>query len=204
MLHGYSDRIHHALAFTAKHHPGPVSRYDGHSCLIRASSVAVILARHGSDEATITASILKQLVDSCELDQLKRLHADIKRKFGETVAETVESASEPRYDPLGRERTWKAARFEYLARLQVASARAVDVVAADELHRLGAALVSVRRLGVEYLEAAGVPQPDDTRWWLGSLLEMLRRHVLWRRTDILAELARTADDLNGRLRESGY
>ena len=39
--HGYSDSIHHALAFCAKHHPGPVSRYDGHNPLLTTANVAV-------------------------------------------------------------------------------------------------------------------------------------------------------------------
>ena len=60
----YSDRIHHAFAFAAKHFPERVSRYDGQSCLIRTSSVAVVLARYGADESTIVAGILKQLVDA--------------------------------------------------------------------------------------------------------------------------------------------
>jgi len=204
MLHGYSDRIHHALAFTAKHHPGPVSRYDGHSCLIRASSVAIILARHGGDETTIVASVLKQLVDAVEFERLPSTRQAVADRFGEAVVEAVDAAAEPRFDPLGRERTWKATRFEYLDRLPLAPVRAVDIIAADELHRLGSALVSVRRLGVEYLESAGITHPEDTEWWMRSLLEVLRRHVRWRRTDVLVELARAADELGRRLRDAGF
>jgi (p)ppGpp synthase/HD superfamily hydrolase len=195
MPHGYSDRIHHALAYTVKHCPEPVSRYDGQSCLLRASNVAVILARYATDEATIVSGVLKQLVDSCPLERQRSLARDIAAKFGDPVAAIVAEAAEPRFDVLGRERTWKACRFEYLARLAVAAPRAVDVVAADEVHRLGSALVSVRRLGVEYLQTAGVPDPQDTRWWLAVLPDALRSHPAWRRPTLLDEIRQLALEL---------
>jgi hypothetical protein len=203
MLHGYCDRIHHALAFTVKHYPGPVSRYDEQSGLIRASSVAVILARYGADEPTIVAAILKQLVDGSPVDRQGPLGDTIARKFGPTIAATVAATAAPRFDVLGRERTWKACRFEYLTKLTSAPPRAVDVCVADEIHRLGAALVSVRRLGVEYLQSAGVPDPDDTRWWVQALLDSLRSHPSWRREDMLTELSFLASELHRRLGEVG-
>jgi (p)ppGpp synthase/HD superfamily hydrolase len=203
MLHGYSDRIHHALAFTVKHYPEPVSRYDGQSCLIRASSVAVILARYGADECSIVASILKQLVDACPPERHEKLLGDIGTKFGAPVAGTVAVVAEPRFDVLGRERTWKACRLEYLTRLSSATPRAVDVVVADELHRIGAALVSVRRLGVEYLQSAGVPHPEETRWWCAALGDALRSHATWRRPAMLNDFERLTDELGLRLGEVG-
>lgn len=203
MLHGYSDRIHHALAFTAKHYPEPVSRYDDHSCLIRASSVAVILARYDADEPTIVAAILKQLVDACPHERQEGLAHDIVAKFGPQVAATVAESMEPRFDVLGRERTWKACRFEYMARLASAPARAVDVAVAHEMHRLGSALVSVRRLGVEYLDVAGLPHPDDVLWWHRTLLGTLQSHANWKRTEMWQALSRLSDDLASRLRDRG-
>jgi hypothetical protein len=189
MFHGYSDRIHHALAFTAKHHPDRISRYDGHSCLIRASSVAVILARYGSDECTIVSSILKHLVDVCPFGRQASLSTEITKKFGPMVASTVEAAVHPRFDILGRERTWKAARFEQLSRLAAGSTRAVDICVADELHVVGAALVEIARLGVEYspVHEASV---EEIRWWHGAFIECVRSHPTWQRPDMLTELHR--------------
>ena len=203
MLHGYSDRIHHALAFTAKHYPEPVSRYDDHSCLIRASSVAVILARYDADEPTIVAAILKQLVDACPHERQESLTQHLERKFGAQVAAAVREAMEPRFDVLGRERTWKACRFEYMARLAGAAPRSVDVVVAHEMHQLGSALVSIRRLGVEYLEVAGLPHSDDVRWWHRTLLDTLESHAAWRRAEMCQALIRLTEDLESRLPDRG-
>ncbi len=198
----YSDRIHHALAFTAKHYPERVSRYDGQSCLIRASNVAVILARYGADECTIVSSILKLLVDACPYARQASLAEELHRKFGGPVRETVQAAAEPRFDVLGRERTWKACRLEYLSRLLTAPPRAIDVCVADELHRLGTGIAAIRRLGVEYMDPSGVPSSDDTMWWHQSLLDALRSHARWRRLEMLSELHRMAADLAQRLRTS--
>lgn len=198
----YSDRIHHALAFAAKHYPDRISRYDGHSCLIRASSVAVILARHGAEEPVIAASILKQLIDACAYPRLESLARDIVAKFGPQVATTVQAAAEPRFDVLGRERTWKTSRMEYLSRMAAAGPDPLEVCVADEIHRLGSALVSIRRLGVEYLESAGVPTPAETIWWLDMLGETLGNHGHWRRPDLLLEFRRLAAELRHRLLEA--
>jgi hypothetical protein len=198
----YSDRIHHALAFTAKRHPERISRYDGQSCMIRAASVAVILARYGADEPTIVAGVLKQLMDACDPHQQGRLRDELHRKFGGTVAETVSASAEPRFDVLGRERTWKACRLEYLSQLMAASPRTIDVCVADELHRLGSGLVAIRRLGVEYIDPSGTPSCEDTVWWHRSLLETLRAHDTWRRLDMTNELHRLSAELAHRM--SGY
>jgi hypothetical protein len=195
----YSDRIHHALAFTAKRHPDRISRYDAQSCLIRASNVAVILARYGADEPTMVAGVLKQLADACPHNDLARLQVELHRKFGATVAETVQAAVEPRYDVLGRERTWKACRLEYLARLMAAPPRAIDVCVADELFKLGSGLVAIRRLGVEYIDPSGVPSCEETMWWHQSLLDTLRGHGGWRRLDMTSDLYRLTSELANRM-----
>ncbi len=198
----YSDRIHHAFAFAAKHFPERVSRYDGQSCLIRTSSVAVVLARYGADESTIVAGILKQLVDASPYADQATLARSIMGKFGPVVAFAVGEAAEPRFDVMGRERTWKASRMEHLARIMDASEIGVDLCVAEELHRVGTALTAVRRLGVEYLEGVGTPAPEDMVWWLNSLLRTLQDHSSWRRPHMLSELDRLVTELALRVREA--
>lgn len=171
--HGYSDSIHHALAFCAKHHPGPVSRYDGHNPLLSTANVAVILARHQADDTTIVAGVLKQLIDACPHARATTLTQGIARRFGGIVASAVEAAAEPRFDPLGRERPWKAARFEVLASLSHASPRVADLWIATEIHRCGMALTDIRRLGIEYARSAAPAPPAELLWWYRALLETL-------------------------------
>jgi len=88
-------------------------------------------------------------------------------------AAAVEAAAEPRFDPLGRERAWKASRFEALERLTGASARVADIWLATEIHTCGMALTDIRRLGVEYARTAAPAPPEDLLWWHTSILEVL-------------------------------
>ncbi len=198
-LQGYSDRINHAFAFTAKHHPARVSRNDPHSCLIRTSNVAVILARHGADEATIVASVLKLLVEESGPARLDTLQGEIIRKFGTMVWQAVDQASEPRYDRFGRERSWKACKMDYLAKLTRAEPRVLDVCAATEIHLSGSALADLRRLGAEYLETIGPASTEQTLWWHGTLLEMLEHHATWTRPPMLHEFQTLAAQLAAHL-----
>ena len=186
--HGYSDSIHHALAFCAKHHPGPVSRYDGHNPLLTTANVAVILSRHQADDATIVAGILKQLVDASPQSRRPTLTQSITTRFGGLVAAAVEAATEPRFDPLGRERTWRASRFEALARLASASPRVTEIWIATEIHTCGRALTDIRRLGVEYVRSVGPAPPEELLWWYRALLEVLDNRSGECRATLLAEL----------------
>ncbi len=185
--HGYSDSIHHALAFCAKHHPGRVSRYDGHNPLLGTANVAIILSRHGAEDTTIVAAILKQLVDVSPLDRVTPLHASIAARFGGLVAAAVEAAGTPRFDPAGRERTWKVARLEVLARLTTASARVADIWMATEIHACGIALTDIRRLGAEYARSVSPAPPEDLLWWHRAVIEVLEFRSEFQGT-LLAEL----------------
>jgi (p)ppGpp synthase/HD superfamily hydrolase len=200
LQHGYSDSIHHALAFCAKHHPGPVSRYDGHNPLLSTANIAVILSRHQADDATIVAGILKQLMDATPQPRQAPLQQSIASHFGGLVAGAVEAAAEPRYDPLGRERTWKASRFEVLARLAGASPRVTDIWMATEIHICGRALTDIRRLGVEYARSVAPAPPDELVWWHRTLLEVLEARKAELRAGLLAELRALSGEVGVYLR----
>jgi HD domain-containing protein len=197
--HGYSDSIHHALAFCAKHHPGPVSRYDGHNPLLTTANVAVILSRHQADDTTIVAAILKQLVDASPQARRPTLQQSITSRFGGLVAAAVEAATEPRFDPLGRERTWKASRSEALARLAGGSARVTEIWMATEVHICGRALTDIRRLGVEYARSVAPAPPEDLLWWHRALLEVLDGRVTDCRASLLAELRQLSREVGAYL-----
>jgi len=197
--HGYSDSIHHALAFCAKHHPGPVSRYDGHNPLLTTANVAVILSRHQADDTTIVAGILKQLVDASPVSRLGQLQQSIAGRFGGLVAAAVEAATEPRFDPLGRERTWKAVRFEALARLANASARVTEIWMATEIHTCGRALTDIRRLGVEYARSVAPAPPEDLLWWHRAMLEILDGRGGDLRATLVAELRQLSQEVGAYL-----
>lgn len=200
---GFSDSIHHALAFSAKHHPGPVSRYDGHNPLLGTANIAIILARHDADDTTIVAAILKRLVDASPQDRITPLQTAIAVRFGGLVAAAVEASLEPRFDPAGRIRPWKVARFEVLSRLATSSVRVAQIWIATEIHECGLALTDIRRLGAEYARSVAPAPPEELLWWYRAMLEVLDFRAGEFRGSLLAELRELNHQVAGYLGAGG-
>ncbi len=185
---GFSDAIHHALSFAAKHHPGPVSRYDRHNPLLGTANIAIVLAHHRADETTVVSAILKQLVDVCPQERIGALHTSIAMRFGGLVSAAVEASMDPRFDPAGRERPWKVTRFEVLSQLSSCSWRVAQIWMATEIHHCGLALTDIRRLGAEYARRVAPAPPEELLWWHRAMLEVLDFRGAEFQGSLLAEL----------------
>src|SRR5207302_8240545 len=64
-MHGYSDRINHALAFAAKHLDQQVRKGTRLPYLTTPANVGMILCRYGRDDETVVAGILRDVVEDC-------------------------------------------------------------------------------------------------------------------------------------------
>lgn len=195
MMHGYSDRVSHALAFAAKHATPRARSGAGATHLTHPAHVAVILARHGCDDETLVAGVLSILLNDTPPSTRAVLEGRVAGKFGAETAALVRQLSEPRYDARGKERSWEACKAEFLAGLADADPRALDACAANEIHVCGSLNTDVRRLGPEYLSGlAPGGAPAILRWYEGIVFA-LERHPVGPRPGMLAELR----DLAGRL-----
>lgn len=147
MTTGYSDRIHHAFAFAAKHHDQQVRRGTRLPYLTRAPNVAVILTRYEQDETAVVSGILYDVVDDYMRDGCtpEMLEQRIASKFGDDVLQTLLAVVERRYDDEGTEMSHDERRDDLLARLGYADARSCWILAADQLHAGSALLADLRR-----------------------------------------------------------
>lgn len=150
--------------------------------------MAVILAVYRAEEPTLVAAILKQLVDTHEVMDRSAKLGDIAAKFGAEVRDTLEGVLEPPMDLLGRPRSWKAQKLDYLATLSGASPRSIDVAAAEAIHHTGCLLADARRLGMEYVRTIAEVSPSEALWWFEALAETIGVHPLWSRRDMVHEL----------------
>jgi predicted HD phosphohydrolase len=169
MTIGYSDRINHALAYATKHHDQQVRRGTRSPYLTRHANVAVILARYGSDEDTVVAGILHDVVGDGMRGGVSResLAARVGEKFGGDALDLAFAVSERRADEDGIELSADERREDLLQRLADAPDRARWVVAADALHEAGTLLAELRR--TEFPESVWERSPRDQG------LEWLRR-----------------------------
>lgn len=147
MTTGYSDRIHHAFAFAAKHHDQQVRRGTRLPYLTRAPNVAVILTRYAQDETTVVSGILYDVVDDYMRDGCtpEMLEQRIASKFGDEILQALLAVTERRFDDDGTEMSHDERRDDLLARLGDADARGRWVLAADQLHTGSALLADLRR-----------------------------------------------------------
>lgn len=187
-MHGYSDRINHALAFAAKYYGAVEAPERTMAYLAHPASVAIILVRYGCEDLTVVAGILHCVLEEAAPGAREELEAKVLEKFGPVVLSTACEVLEPRHDALGRLRAWRTCKREFLLQIADAEPRGLDICAADELHNCGAAIRVVRRLGAEYLRAAPDASPADTLWWFGAIADHLESRREWRNRAMLDEL----------------
>lgn len=200
-MHGYSDRINHAFAFSAKYHGAMAPAGAGMAYLAHPANVAVILARYGCEQITIVAGILHHVLEETAPDNRPVLERKITDKFGPVALAVAKDALEPKFDRRGKERAWQACKQEYLAQLAIAEPRALDICVADEIHACGSTVTALRRLGVEYLRTISRAGSEQTIWWYRSMLEILAGRPDWPQREMLSELRLMSADLVRSLRQ---
>ena len=201
-MHGYSDRINHAFAFSAKYYVAAAPAGAGMDYIAHPANVAIILARYGCEQITVVAGILHHVLEEASPDRRALLEQKISDKFGPVALAIANDALEPKYDRRGLERPWQHCKSEYLTQLATAEPRALDICVADELHACGSTLTALRRLGVEYVRTVSRAGSDQTIWWYRSMLEILETRPDWPRREMLGELRMMSADLVRGLRRS--
>jgi (p)ppGpp synthase/HD superfamily hydrolase len=146
-VHGYSDRINHALAYAAKHHDHQVRKGARAPYLTQPADVAIILTRYGQDETTVVAGILHDVVEDCFRDGQTpgTMRERLGEKFGEDVLEILVSVAQRRTDDDGVEMSATEQRQDVVDRLESASDRGRWVCLADKLHNAGSLIADLRR-----------------------------------------------------------
>jgi (p)ppGpp synthase/HD superfamily hydrolase len=200
-MHGYSDRINHALAFAAKYYGAAAPAGAGMDYLAHPANVAIILTRYDCDQITIVAGILHHVLEESFPDQRAVLERKIVDKFGPVVLAVARDALEPKFDRRGGERAWQARKQEYLTQLAIAEPRALDICVADEIHACGSTMTALRRLGVEYVRTVSRAGSEQTIWWYRSMLEILATRPDWPQREMLSELRVMSADLVRSLRQ---
>lgn len=147
MLHGYSDRINHALAFAAKHNDREVRKGMRLPYGTRAPNVAVILTKYGQDETTVVAGILLDMVADSIRERYTRemLEQRVADKFGMPALDTALAVTLRLNDDDGVELSHDEQRDDYLARLAAAPVEGRWVCAADAIHTASTILADLKR-----------------------------------------------------------
>jgi hypothetical protein len=146
-MHGYSDRLHHALAFAAKHHDREVHKGTRSPSATHAPMVALILARYDQPDTTVAAGALAEVIADAVRERQSRSTIDQRMalKFGAETIETVLEITPRTVDDSGFEFSHDERRADLLHRLEAAGDPARWICAADTLFDVGSTLANLRR-----------------------------------------------------------
>ena len=173
---GYSDRVNHALAYTAKHHDQQVRKGLRAPYFTQPANVGIILVRYAQDDETVVAGILHDVVEDCTRDGTDATElARVADKFGGAVVEQLRAITQRRHDDEGVELSTVERRADVLGRLAAAGAPARWVCAANALHDAGTLLADLAR--TDFPESAWGRRAggrEGTVGWFRDLVARLR------------------------------
>jgi (p)ppGpp synthase/HD superfamily hydrolase len=162
-----SSRFDEAFSYAAALHAQQRRKLSGEPYLAHLLSVAALVMEHGGNEDEAIAALLHDAVeDQGGLPTLE----EIRRRFGQTVADIVEGCTDAVDSP---KPPWRPRKEAYLARLQKASPSVRLVSAADKLHNARAILREYRRAG-ESLWSHFRGGREGTLWYYRAAVETLK------------------------------
>jgi hypothetical protein len=174
---GYSDRIHHALAFADKHHDREVRKGTRSPYFTAPANLAVMLTRYGCDEPTVVAGVLRQTVEDYLRDGFSAdaVHERLADKFGAATVDVLLAAVPRRVDDDGVELSHEEQKGDLLDRLAAAPDGARWVAAAHEVHEASALLADLRRTSFPESVWQRVSEGRESRLrWYARVTDRLR------------------------------
>ena len=139
-------------------------------------AVAALALEHGADDEQVAAALLHDVAE--DQGGEKRL-ADVRRRFGDGVADLVAALSDSLVDTAsGDEKPeWRERKTGYLAHLADADARVALVSACDKLHNARCILADVRTDGAEVWKRFNVTDPHLQIWYYEGVTAALKPRV---------------------------
>ena len=166
----YTSYIQKAINKAADLHRGQTRKGDGLPYIVHPFSVAWILSNYTNDEDIIAAGLLHDVLEDVEGYE----YEDLKRDFGEKIANIVREVSEEGED-LGS-KNWEERKQKYLSHLENASFEALMICAADKIHNLISLIEGYNKQGRKVFEKFNAPIEKKMEFY-GKVLEILQRKL---------------------------
>ena len=175
-----SDKFNEALIFVAKLHATQTRKGSEIPYLAHLLGVASIVLEYGGDEQEAIAGLLHDAVE--DQGGVATLQ-EIRRRFGERVAEIVDGCTDADITP---KPPWRQRKEAYIAHIPKASASIRLVSCADKLYNSQSIVKDYRQVGEEIWQRfTGGKQ--GTLWYYRALVEAFQKAET---TPIVEELHR--------------
>jgi (p)ppGpp synthase/HD superfamily hydrolase len=189
-----TPRFVEALAYATEVHEGQSRKGTSVPYVSHVLAVCSLVLEDGGGEDEAIGALLHDAVE--DGGGQPRLE-DIRRRFGDRVAEIVWACSDTDETP---KPPWKERKTRYVAHLREASPAARRVSCADKLHNARSILRDYRALGERLWERFSA-SADENLWYYRELVEAFRQPD---RSPLVAELERVVSELEAeRKRRAG-
>lgn len=155
-----------AIEFAAKAHAGQYRKSTRIPYIVHPIAVAEILIEAGCSEEVATAGVLHDTVEDTPVTL-----DDLKREFGERVAELVAGASEP-----DKRQSWEIRKQHTLDFLQTADYDILMLICADKLHNLRSVRHDLEKHGDTVWDRFSRPI-EKQRWYFESLADAFEDRI---------------------------
>ncbi len=133
-----SEALDKAIRFAARAHKDQVRKGSGVPYISHPFAVGMILIQHQFPETWVIAGILHDTIEDTEVTL-----DDIRREFGDEVADIVEGCSEPEHHT----QSWEKRKQHTVDYIQNAPLAVKVVTCADKIHNLQSILMDRKILG---------------------------------------------------------
>ena len=163
----FSKRFNEALDFAASLHGRQIRKGSRVPYVSHLLAVCSLVIEDGGTEDEAIAALLH---DAVEDQGGEPVLAEIRRRFGPSVAEIVESCSDSNTTP---KPPWRQRKERYLVHLREATPQARRVSCADKIHNARSILTDFRRAG-DSVWSRFTAGRDETLWYYRSVVRTLR------------------------------
>ena len=164
-----TDILDKAIIFATNAHSGSCRKGTNLPYIIHPMEVAAIVSTMTDDKAIISAAMLHDTVEDTDATI-----EDIRREFGDKVADLVSSESENKRDNLPSSDTWKIRKQETVDRLKNESSKEVKMIAlGDKLSNIRAIWRDYATIGDKLWERFNQNDPHEIMWYYGAVAESL-------------------------------
>lgn len=184
-----SSRLETALVYSAQLHSTQRRKATDVPYVTHLWAVAAIVGEHGGDEDQIIAALLHDGPEDCGglaiLDE-------IRREFGDRVAETVAGCSDTFESP---KPPWRQRKEAYISHLSTTTLDTLLVSAADKLHNSRSILAELRRDGLSIFDRFNGKQ-EGTLWYYRALVQAYQTRLELAASKVPEGFSQLVDELD--------
>ena len=164
-----TERFSQALYLALQAHQNQKRKGTNIPYIAHPLGVASIALEYGADEDQAMAALLHDAIE----DGGNQYAQEIRKQFGNRVADIVEGCTDGMPNASGEKEAWQPRKERYLAHLKNASEDVLLVSGSDKLHNARAIVEDLVRIGPAVFERFTATQ-EQTLWYYDTLASIYR------------------------------